>query len=175
MTKVLVESFGWIYVVVVLDWYIKKIVGYYAGVQCRAIHWLSAVNMATNRQFPNGIKDQDVHLMSDNSCQPTSIAFMQACDHMDIHQAFTSYNNPRGNADTERIMRTIKEKCLWLKNGPARFSYPTNLNTGLKSVTINAIYIQPWAINRPHRLNQIISKATLLSSPPLDKWGALQL
>ena len=26
----------------------------------------------------------------------------------------TSYNNPKGNADTERMMRTIKEECLWL-------------------------------------------------------------
>ncbi|MFA5250413.1 MAG: integrase core domain-containing protein [Parachlamydiales bacterium] len=26
----------------------------------------------------------------------------------------TSYNNPKGNADTERLMRTMKEECLWL-------------------------------------------------------------
>jgi putative transposase len=32
MTKVLVAGFGWIYIVVVLDWYTKKIVGYHAGV-----------------------------------------------------------------------------------------------------------------------------------------------
>lgn len=31
MTKVLVESFGWVYVVVVLDWYTKKFVGYHIG------------------------------------------------------------------------------------------------------------------------------------------------
>lgn len=30
MTKLLVEGFGWVYIVVVLDWYTKKIVGYYA-------------------------------------------------------------------------------------------------------------------------------------------------
>jgi hypothetical protein len=32
MTKVLVAGFGWIYIVVVLDWYTKKIVGDHAGV-----------------------------------------------------------------------------------------------------------------------------------------------
>jgi putative transposase len=32
-----------------------------------------------------------------------------------IHQAFTSYNNPKGNADTERVIRTLKEECLWLQ------------------------------------------------------------
>ncbi|MEK6526395.1 MAG: integrase core domain-containing protein [Nitrospirota bacterium] len=32
-----------------------------------------------------------------------------------ITQAFTSYNNPKGNADTERMMRTLKEELLWLR------------------------------------------------------------
>lgn len=49
MTKVLMEPVGWVYLVLVLDWYTKKIVGHYAGLQ-----------------------------------------------------AFTSYNNPKENPDTER-------------------------------------------------------------------------
>jgi len=36
MTKVMVSGFGWMYIAVVLDWYTKKIVGYYAGMQCRS-------------------------------------------------------------------------------------------------------------------------------------------
>lgn len=35
MTKVMVEPFGWMYVVLVLDWYTKKIVGHYAGLQAK--------------------------------------------------------------------------------------------------------------------------------------------
>lgn len=31
MTKVMVQGFGWVYIVVVLDWYTKKVVGYHAG------------------------------------------------------------------------------------------------------------------------------------------------
>ncbi|MGQ9678535.1 MAG: hypothetical protein ACUVUD_04565 [bacterium] len=31
-----------------------------------------------------------------------------------IEQIFTTYNNPKGNADTERMMRTIKEEIIWL-------------------------------------------------------------
>ena len=54
MTKVLVEGFGWVYIVVVLDWYTKKIVGYYAGKPCMAQHWLSALDIAVNGQFPDG-------------------------------------------------------------------------------------------------------------------------
>ena len=40
---------------------------------------------------------------------------MKACRELDISQAFTSYNNPKGNADTERIFRTMKEELLWLR------------------------------------------------------------
>lgn len=29
-------------------------------------------------------------------------------------QIFTSYNNPKGNADTERMIRTAKEELFWL-------------------------------------------------------------
>jgi transposase InsO family protein len=42
MTKVWVEGFGWIYVVLGLDCYTKTIVGYYAAMQYRAQHWLAA-------------------------------------------------------------------------------------------------------------------------------------
>ncbi len=31
-----------------------------------------------------------------------------------VKQIFTSYNNPKGNAETEHHIRTIKEEILWL-------------------------------------------------------------
>jgi len=114
MTKVMTES-GWAYIVLVLDWYSKKVVGHYAGIQANSCHWLEALDKAVNRQFPDGVRDHNLHLMSDNGSQPTSLSFMKACSNLDIHQAFTSYNNPKGNADTERMMRTIKEELLWLR------------------------------------------------------------
>ncbi len=115
MTKVMVEPVGWMYLVVVLDWYTKKIVGHYAGLQANTQHWLAALDRAVQRQFPHGSRDHGLHLMSDNGCQPTSVAFMKASATLGITQAFTSYNNPKGNADTERLMRTLKEELLWLR------------------------------------------------------------
>ena len=56
MTKVLVQGLGWVYIVVVLDWYTKTIVGHHVGIRCTAQHWLSALKMALNRQFPEGIQ-----------------------------------------------------------------------------------------------------------------------
>lgn len=114
MTKVMLDGFGWVYVVVVLDWHTKKVVGHYAGVQARSWHWLVALNKAVNRQFPEGVKGRGLKLMSDNGSQPTSLSFIRSCSDMGVKQAFTSYNNPKGNADTERFMRTMKEELVWI-------------------------------------------------------------
>ena len=121
IAMVLVDGFGWIYIAMVLDWYTKKIVGYYAGPQCRAKHWLEALDDAVNQQFPQGVQEQGLCLMSDNGCQPTSVSFMKSCREMGIKQAFTSYGNPKGNADTERMFRTMKEELLWLREWTSPF------------------------------------------------------
>jgi transposase InsO family protein len=139
MTKVLVASFGWVYLVLILDWYTKKIVGYHLGLQCTSRHWLLALDMAVNQQFPEGARGQEVHLMSDNGCQPTSVAFMAACSRLGIHQVFTSYSNPRGNADTERMIRTLKEELLWLKEWTSPFELAEALEKWVRAY--NAEYL----------------------------------
>ena len=115
MTKVMIPAFGWLYLVIVLDWYTKKIAGYSISTKSKANDWLDALNNACDNQFPNGIlsKEQNLYLISDNGSQPTSHKYMQACSVMEIKQIFASYNNPKGNADTERLMRTIKEDFVW--------------------------------------------------------------
>ena len=117
MTKVLTRE-GWAYLVIVNDWFTKKILGAFVGSRSRASDWLEAVNLAVNRQFPNGIREAEnieLNLMSDNGSQPTSLTFMRECRALRIKQAFTAYANPKGNADTERLIRTIKEEFCWLR------------------------------------------------------------
>jgi putative transposase len=114
MTKVMTGS-GWAYLVLVLDWYTKQIVGYHCGSRATAADWLAALDQGVNRHFPHGVRERGLHLMSDNGSQPTAETFMKACSFLGVHQAFTSYNNPKGNADTERLMRTIKEELIWLR------------------------------------------------------------
>ena len=46
MSKVRVNGFGWVDIIVALDWYTKKVVGHYAGLRGTARHWLE-VNMGT--------------------------------------------------------------------------------------------------------------------------------
>jgi putative transposase len=93
-----------------------------------------------NRQFPHGIAGQRLNLMADNGCQPTSLAFMRACAAMGIRQAFTSYSNPKGNADTERFLRTLTGEALAAAN-----------ELGHAVATSQALYLTRW-------LHQIGSK-----------------
>jgi putative transposase len=140
MTKVLVEGVGWVYVVIGLDWYTKVVVGYYTGLRCTAIHWLEALDMAVNRQFPHGARGRGVSLMSANGCPPTSAAFMRACATLESHQAFTRDHNPKGNADTERFRRTRKEECLWRQEWTCPLELPRALKNWLAHY--NAHYLQ---------------------------------
>ncbi|MCP4100147.1 MAG: transposase [Lentisphaerae bacterium] len=41
--------------------------------------------------------------------------FIEECGILGIQQIFASYGNPKGNADTERVIRTIKEDLVWTR------------------------------------------------------------
>ena len=52
--------------------------------------------------------------MSNNGSQPTSMKYQTAVDVLNINHVTTSYSNPKGNADTERFMRTFKEEVVYI-------------------------------------------------------------
>jgi putative transposase len=139
MTTVFGPGVGGIYLVVVLDWYTQAIVGHYAGLHSKAQPWLVALDMAVNRQFPEGARGHGLSLMSDNGCPPTATAFMQACGTLGSQQALTSDNNPKGNADTERMMRTLKEAYLWLHAWTCPFTFARALKAWIDDY--NAHYL----------------------------------
>ena len=116
LTKVLVQGVGWVSSVVVLDWYSKAVVGDEAGLRWTTRQWLQALGRAVNRHFPHGARGQGLPLMRENGCQPTARAFMEACSPLGIHPACTGAANPKGHADPERLMRTLKGACLWLRD-----------------------------------------------------------
>ena len=142
MTKVMISDYGWRYLTIVKDWYSKKLIGYSVSEHPKTDDWLSALNRACNYQFPKGIlsKEHELFLVSDNGSQPTSYKFMQACSVMEIKQIFTSYNNPKGNAETERLIRTIKEDLVWIKE----FSSPDEFEDALKQ------WINDYNTDYPH-------------------------
>ena len=164
MTKVMTDS-GWVYIVIVLDWYSKKVVGHYSGSQAKSCHWLQALELGLNRQFPNGVRGHNLHLMSDNGSQPTSIRFMKACSSLKVHQAFTSYNNPKGNADTERMMRTLKEELLWLREWSGATELTTELDQWIEYYNESYLH-SALGYSPPNQAekNYNLSRITLLRS-----------
>ena len=115
MTKFMIQGVGWAYLHIVLDWYTRKIVGYSIALRSRTAEWKEALDMAIMKEFPGGVRGKGLRLISDNGSQPTSVSFMKEAKLLGIQQIFTSYNNPKGNAETERMMRTIKEEVIWLE------------------------------------------------------------
>ncbi|MCD6134071.1 MAG: DDE-type integrase/transposase/recombinase [Candidatus Omnitrophica bacterium] len=152
MTKILIQDTGWVYLQVVLDWYTKKITGYSLSFTSKTGDWLDALNSGLNNQFPFGIRDtlkgECLYLVSDNGSQPTSLKFMQACKDSGIKQIFTSYNNPKGNADTvcqrqirlrrKRVIRTLKEDLIWIRESHSVEELRQNLKVWIGNY--NAVY-----------------------------------
>ena len=99
---------------VVLDWYTKEIVGFDVSLRSRTEEWLKALDEGLNKKFPGGVKGKGLKLVSDNGSQPTSKKFIKEMKELEIKQVLTSYNNPKGNADTERMIRTLKEELIWI-------------------------------------------------------------
>lgn len=114
MTKFLIRDLGWVSLVIVEDWYPKKVLGWSVGLRGDTRLWLEALDEAVKEAFPQeGSRGQGVSLISDNGSQPTSRRYLSECKTLGIEQIFTTYNNPKGNADTERMIRTLKEEAIW--------------------------------------------------------------
>lgn len=144
MTKIKIGTFGWLYLVIVLDWCTKEIVGYTLNTQSKAQDWLDAVHMAVNNRFPEGIKEQkqqSLSIISDNGCQPTSLRYKKECAQLDINQIFTTWSNPKGNADTERVIRRIKENLMWPNDWENPFDFADSLDR----------YIKDYNTDHPHQ------------------------
>ena len=116
MTKFYVNTVGWLYFVVVLDWYTKKIVGWNLSFRSKTEQWVEALNQAVDKELVQGSRDYGLMLISDNGSQPTSIKYENNCNILDIKHITTSYSNPKGNADTERFFRTFKEEVIWIND-----------------------------------------------------------
>ena len=58
--------------------------------------------------------------------------FFKACSELGIQQIFASYSNPKGNADTERVIRTLKEDLVWPREFDSIADFEKALNVWQK-------------------------------------------
>jgi len=68
--------------------------------------------MAVNNRFPYGIRESVKEQLFLGG-QSTSQRFMMNYSLLGLKQIFTTWSNPKGNSDTERVMRIIKEDIVW--------------------------------------------------------------
>jgi transposase InsO family protein len=111
---------------------------------------------------PNGWWGIDMTKVVDNGCQPTSLAFLRACAAMGIRQALTSYNNPKGNADTERFLRTLKEELVWLREWTSPAAFFQALDRWLADYNASYLHSARSATERRMRSRPSISATPLL-------------
>ena len=58
---------------------------------------------------------------------------MKTCSTLGIRQIFSSWSNPKGNADTERVMRTLKEDLVWPYEWDNPFHFELALNQWIQN------------------------------------------
>lgn len=103
-----------LYLMVVLDIFTRTIVGWHLSGRCRTREWLTALDNALSTQFAEGVRGQRLVLRMDNGCQPTSRAFQDALQTLEITPEWTGYNRPQ-NAHVERVIGTLKADWLWIE------------------------------------------------------------
>jgi len=131
MTKFYVHTVGWVYLVIVLDWFSRKIIGHRFGLRPDTQLWIDALQMAVQNECPAGSRSYDIHLMTDNGSQPTSQKYETVVQSLGIEHVTTSYANPKGNAEIERAIRTFKEEAIWPNEF---FSYADAITTGERTI-----------------------------------------
>ena len=114
MTSFMLADLSPLFLMVVIDCFSRKIVGWTLDRRCRAGEWVSAVRQALEAQGLTG-KEQTalLTLRSDNGAQPCSKRFVEYLAQVGVRGQYTGYNAPDDNAFVERVIRTIKEEEIW--------------------------------------------------------------
>jgi putative transposase len=115
MTQFLLSSGQKLFLVIVLDVFLRRIVGWHLSHRCRTQEWLAALDMALLAEFPMGSRSQGLILRLDNGCQPTSNRFQDTLTTCGVNPEWTGYNSPKQNAHVERVIGTLKADWLWLQ------------------------------------------------------------
>jgi len=142
MTKIWAgPGMGWAYLVSVIDCCTREIVGWNLSHRCRTEDALTAVEQAVLERLPEGSREENVTLTTDNGTQFTSSRFLETLGRLGITHRRTAYHHPEGNSYIERFHRSLKEEEVWTAE------YRT-LEEARASI---ARWIQEYNHDRPHR------------------------
>ena len=114
MTSFQLTTMTTLFLVVVIDCYSRKIMGWTLSRRCRAVEWTAALRMALESAGID-MKEKAIGLTvrSDNGSQPCSKKFVKFLGKHGVKGQYTGYDSPDDNAYVERVIRTIKEEEVW--------------------------------------------------------------
>jgi transposase InsO family protein len=101
---------GWLYLAVVKDLCLKKIVGYAFSKRIDTQLTIAALDMAVQRQKPK----PGLIFHSDRGVQYASIAYRQALETYGIRQSMSRKGDPYDNAVAENFFSCLKCECVYL-------------------------------------------------------------
>ncbi len=114
MTSLTLSDLTALFLVMVVDCYTRRIVGWTLERRCRSREWISAVRMALESEGLTTKADcRKLVLRSDNGSQPCSKRFVEYLGSMGLRGQYTGYNAPDDNSYIERVIRTVKEEEIW--------------------------------------------------------------
>ncbi len=109
--------------------------------RCRTEDALVAVEQAVLERLPEGSREENVTLTTDNGTQFTSSRFLETLARLGITHRRTAYHHPEGNSYIERFHRSLKEEEVWT----AEYR---SLEEARASI---ARWIEEYNHDRPHR------------------------
>lgn len=107
---------GWLYLAIVKDLCLKKVVGYAFSDHIDTQLTLDALNMAVRRQKP----ESGLIFHSDRGVQYASAAFRKALDGYKFPQSMSRKGDPYDNAVAENFFSCLKCECIYPQYFPTR-------------------------------------------------------
>jgi len=129
-----------VFLMVVMDVFTRRIVGWHANLRCRAVEWLRALDQALQTEFPDGVRGHDLTLRMDNGCQPTSRRYQNTLSTCGITGEWVGFNCPEQNAHVESLIGTLKRDWLWLEE----------CSTFSEAYTLCEKAVQEYNTSHPH-------------------------
>lgn len=117
LTTVWTKEDGLIAIVPVIDSACRSILALQASRSQEAHVILRPVEQALWRHFakPGRVPD-GMELRTDHGPQYTGVVAEEMCRHWGLDHTLAPVGRPTGNAVAERVIRTMKEECIWLRD-----------------------------------------------------------
>lgn len=115
MTSIILTTLQRLYLIVVMDVFTRRIVGWHLSNRCRSREWILALEQAIHAEFSEGVRGEGLTLRSDNGSQPTSKAYVNVLETLEITGEWIGFNCPEQNGHVESLIGTLKQDFIWLE------------------------------------------------------------